>query len=156
MITFEKLTKVHEASVLSIQLSDAHVKFASTPSDFLSDSTPSIDKIVVKYKNEIIGFFMLDLNYSQQVDFCSDKDLGFRTLALDSRTHGKGLGTECMKLLPKYAASNYRARDYIYLTVNCQNFAAKACYEKAGFEDTGEIYLGGPAGPQHIMRIKIA
>ncbi len=37
-----------------------------------------------------------------------------------------------------------------------QNQAARACYLKGGFEDHGEQYLGGPAGPQHIMRGKIA
>ncbi|MDF4902775.1 GNAT family N-acetyltransferase, partial [Vibrio parahaemolyticus] len=25
-------------------------------------------------------------------------------------------------------------------------------YLKAGFEDTNELYHGGPVGPQHIMR----
>ncbi|WP_264905642.1 GNAT family N-acetyltransferase [Vibrio sp. STUT-A11] len=156
MITFEKLTKAHETSILDIQLSENHVKFASTPQAFLSDSTPHIDKVVVRYKGDVIGFFKLDLNYSEYFDFCSSNALGFRTLALDTRMQGKGLGTECMKRLATYVASNYAMRDYIYLTVNCKNTGAKVCYEKAGFEDTGKLYLNGPAGPQHIMRRKVA
>ncbi|MFW1170057.1 GNAT family N-acetyltransferase, partial [Vibrio parahaemolyticus] len=30
------------------------------------------------------------------------------------------------------------------------------CYCKCGFEDTGELYLGGPVGPQHVMQRKVA
>jgi len=156
MITFEKLVKAHESAILAIQLSENHVKFASTPQAFLSDSTPQIDKVVVRYKGEVVGFFKLDLNYSEYFDFCSGNALGFRTLALDSRMQGKGLGTECMKQLAIYVERNYEMRDYIYLTVNCKNIGAKVCYEKAGFEDTGKLYLNGPAGPQHIMRRKVA
>ncbi|EOX4457812.1 GNAT family N-acetyltransferase [Vibrio antiquarius] len=156
MITFEKLNKAHEASVLTIQLSDEHIKFASTPKAFLSDLTTSIDRLVIKYNDEVVGFFKLDLNYSDNHSFCSDHDLGFRTLALDTRVQGNGLGTQCMKQLPRYLADNYPARGYVYLTVNCKNLGAKACYSNAGFEDTGKLYRGGPAGPQHIMRRKIA
>ncbi|OKQ17094.1 GNAT family N-acetyltransferase [Vibrio antiquarius] len=156
MITFEKLSKAHEASVLAIQLTEKHVQFASTPQAFLSDSTPNIDKVVVRYQGEVIGFFKLDLNYSECFEFCSDNALGFRTLALDSRMQGKGLGTKCMKQLATYVELNYTMCDYIYLTVNCKNTGAKVCYEKAGFEDTGKLYLNGPAGPQHIMRRKVA
>ncbi|WP_259346563.1 GNAT family N-acetyltransferase [Vibrio rotiferianus] len=156
MITFEKLNKLNEASVHLVQLSELHENFASSPQAFLSDSAPMIHKFIVKNNDEVIGFFKLDFGYSNHFDFCSSNDLGFKTLALDSRVHGKGLGTKCMEQLPEYIASNYPQYEYIYLTVNCKNLGARACYIKAGFEDTGQLYLNGPVGPQHIMRRKIA
>lgn len=41
------------------------------------------------------------------------------------------------------------------LTVNARNPAARAVYLAGGFADTGELYLGGPAGPQHVMRLPL-
>ena len=155
MLTIERLHPSHEASVLAIQLSDEHIKFASTPCTFLSDPAPAVDKHIIRNNDDIIGFFKLDLGYSQEHVFCSDSDLGFRTLALDSRYQGKGLGSQCMKLLPLYVAEQYPEFEFIYLTVNCKNMAALACYQKGGFADTGKLYLSGPAGPQHIMRKNI-
>jgi hypothetical protein len=38
------------------------------------------------------------------------------------------------------------------LTVNLKNEQAIAAYEKMDFKTTGELYYGGPAGPQQIMR----
>ena len=39
---------------------------------------------------------------------------------------------------------------------NLRNTAAIRAYIKAGIEDTGDIYSGGIAGPQHIMRLQLS
>lgn len=155
MITFEKLDDSHQSLILAIQLSDIDITFASTPQAFLSDTDDSVERFVVKYDGEIVGFFKLDLHYSKTRNFCTEHDLGFRTFALDKRVQGRGLGTLCMKQLPTYLLQRHSNRAYVYLTVNCKNLGAKACYQNAGFEDTGKLYLEGPAGPQHIMRRRI-
>jgi len=39
----------------------------------------------------------------------------------------------------------------VVLTVNHRNPAAIATYLKGGFAQTGQDYLDGPFGPQHVM-----
>ncbi|WP_370737075.1 GNAT family N-acetyltransferase [Vibrio ruber] len=69
---------------------------------------------------------------------------------------GQGIATQAINLLPAYVAQYYPDFEVLQLTVNCRNKAAYHCYSKCGFEDTGELYLSGPAGPQHIMQRKVA
>ncbi|MGU3192760.1 GNAT family N-acetyltransferase, partial [Vibrio cholerae] len=88
--------------------------------------------------------------------FCPSDGLGLRFFVIDKSQQGKGLGTKAVKALFDYLKKSYPSFKSVYLTVNCQNQAARTCYLKGGFEDNGERYLGGPAGPQHIMRGKIA
>jgi RimJ/RimL family protein N-acetyltransferase len=47
-----------------------------------------------------------------------------------------------------------RARTLV-LTVNVRNPAARAVYVRGGFVDAGELYLGGSAGPQHVLRLHL-
>ncbi|GAM64435.1 histone acetyltransferase HPA2 [Vibrio ishigakensis] len=54
--------------------------------------------------------------------------------------------------LPRFLQETYSDYHAVYLTVNCKNPAAFQCYLKAGFVDTEELYLGGDAGPQHVMK----
>lgn len=61
-----------------------------------------------------------------------------------------------LRALPSYLNESYPERSAVYLTVNCRNVAAYQCYLKAGFQDTGNLYHGGPAGPQHIMMLHVS
>ena len=56
-----------------------------------------------------------------------------------------------MVALKTYLPPRYPDRRRVWLTVNPDNPAAIAIYRKAGFTDTGEIWLHGRAGPQMIM-----
>ena len=42
-------------------------------------------------------------------------------------------------------------RRLLLLLVHCRNSRGVAVYRKAGFVDTGELFGGGRAGPQHLM-----
>ncbi|MCF7481565.1 GNAT family N-acetyltransferase [Vibrio sp. J1-1] len=106
--------------------------------------------------NKAVGFFILDLSYSETYNFSSGKALGIRSLLVDHRSQGKGIATQAIKLLPDYVRSHYPDFSVLQLTVNCRNKAAYYCYSKCGFEDTEKLYLSGPAGPQHIMQRNIA
>ncbi|ANO32802.1 acetyltransferase [Vibrio breoganii] len=155
MIEIERLNSSYVPSVKDIQLSDESVRFASTADDFLLDGSDTTHLHVIKHHGLVVGFFKLDTAYASTYSFCSKNSIGLRTLALDQRQQGKGLGTKSVEALGDYLANHYQSYDFVYLTVNCKNPAAVACYRKGGFEDTGELYLGGEAGPQHVMRRKI-
>ncbi|GEA50963.1 N-acetyltransferase [Vibrio inusitatus NBRC 102082] len=155
MIEIERLNSSHVPCVKDIQLSEQSVRFASTTDDFLLDISSTTHRYVIKQHHLVVGFFKLDLAYESTYHFCFKNSIGLRTFALDQRQQGKGLGTKTVEALLCYLTNHYQAYDFVYLTVNCKNAAAISCYRKGGFEDTGEIYLGGQAGPQHVMRRKI-
>ncbi|MEZ9698395.1 GNAT family N-acetyltransferase [Vibrio sp. 10N.261.46.E12] len=156
MIIIEKLEESHVTLVQAIQLADEQVKFAGTAAEFLLDGSDTTHLHVIKSDNEVVGFFKLDIAYAEHYEFCPEGSIGLRAFAVDKNQQGKGLGTGAVKALFPYLKANYAKYDSIYLTVNCKNPAAFNCYKKGGFEDSVKQYLGGAAGPQFIMRGRIA
>ncbi|MEZ9884225.1 N-acetyltransferase family protein [Vibrio splendidus] len=156
MITIERLEESHVALVQAIQLAHEQVKFAGTAAEFLLDGSETTHFHVIKSDNEVVGFFKLDIAYAEHYEFCPEGSIGLRAFVLDKNQQGKGLGTGTVKALFPYLKANYSAYESIYLTVNYKNPAAFNCYQKGGFEDTNQQYLGGAAGPQSIMRGQIA
>ena len=156
MVTIEKLDDSHLEFVKSIQLADEQVKFAGTAKEFLLDDSGTTHLHVIKFNNDVVGFFKLDTAYPASYEFCPKGCIGLRAFAIDKNQQGKGLGVGAVKALFLYLKAEYASYHSIYLTVNCKNPIAFSCYEKGGFELINEKYLGGAAGPQFIMRGKIA
>ncbi|MGF1720792.1 GNAT family N-acetyltransferase [Vibrio kyushuensis] len=152
MITIEKLHESHFDTVRTITLADDQIKFAGTADDFLTQESDTTHLHIIKDQDAIVGFFKLDTAYSSTYDFCPESGLGLRAFVIDNKQQGKGIGTKVVTALFPYLKNHYASFDSIYLTVNCKNPNAKACYLKGGFEDTEKQYLGGAAGPQTIMR----
>ncbi len=155
MITIESLKKSHIERVKSIELAEGQIRFAGTAAAFLLDGSKTMHLHVIQSGGDIIGFFKLDTAYSTNYDFCPEGSLGLRAFALDKNQQGKGLGTQSVKALLPYLKAHYGMYHWIYLSVNIKNPGAVTCYKKGGFEDMNKLYLGGDAGPQHIMRGKI-
>lgn len=106
---------------------------------------------MIKHNDQVIGCFKIDIAYAESYGFCIEGSIGLRTFLIDAKQQGRGFGTLAVKALFPYLKENYANYPRIYLTVNCKNPAAYTCYQKAGFHEAGEHYLGGAAGPQHIM-----
>lgn len=155
MVTIERLTASHINEVKSIELTEEQIQFAGTAQDFLKDKNESVLLYIIKSDNHVVGFFKIDTAYPKTYEFCPSGNVGLRAFAIDKKQQGKGLGTKAVKALLNFYQDQNNGNSHIYLTVNCKNPAARVCYLKGGFEDTGELYLGGPAGPQHIMRAQI-
>ena len=156
MVTIERLAQAQIESVKKVKLAEEQVKFAGTAEEFLKDASETTHLHIIKLDNEVVGFFKLDTAYGESYEFCPESGVGLRAFAIDNSQQGKGVGTCAVKALFPYLKEHYASSfEFIYLTVNLKNPGAIACYEKAGFEKTGELYLGGAAGPQHIMRGKL-
>ena len=151
MIKLEKLNASDIPVLPSITVHDDQVKFVGTAKDFLADKNESTHLHVIKHNDQLIGCFKIDIAYADDYDFCTEGSIDLRTFLIDARQQGRGLGTSAVKALFPYLKENYANYPRLYLTVNCKNPAAYTCYQKAGFHETGEQYLGGAAGPQHIM-----
>ncbi|MDN3611149.1 GNAT family N-acetyltransferase [Vibrio ostreicida] len=156
MITIEKLNESHLEAVKRVTLSDPQIAFAGTAEDFIAQRSDTTHLHVISHQKMVVGFFKLDLAYASKYEFCPEQALGLRAFAIDQKQQGKGLGTLSVQALLRYLAKHYSAYKHIFLSVNVKNPTARACYLKGGFEDTGELYLKGPVGPQHIMRAPIS
>ena len=58
-----------------------------------------------------------------------------------------------MAALPGLVTRELPGARTVVLTVNVRNQVARQLYLRHGFTDTGELYLGGSAGPQHVLRL---
>ncbi|WP_115718960.1 GNAT family N-acetyltransferase [Gallaecimonas mangrovi] len=151
MIAVEPMQAHHQAALLAVELTPEQVKFAGTASDFWADTRSGISRYLITWQGQVIGFFKIDFHYSNHYDFCRRKALGLRAYAIDRRQQGKGYGSQAVAALLAHLKPLSVDFPCIYLTVNAKNPGAIRCYQKGGFTDTGEHYLGGKAGPQHIM-----
>ena len=151
MIKLEKLNASDAAEVGNITVRDDQVQFVGTAKEFLADKNEATHLHVIKHNDQVIGCFKIDIAYAESYGFCTEGSIGLRTFLIDAKQQGRGFGTLAVKALFPYLKENYANYARIYLTVNCKNPAAYTCYQKAGFHETGEHYLGGAAGPQHIM-----
>ncbi|EKF9769914.1 TPA: GNAT family N-acetyltransferase [Vibrio cholerae] len=156
MLKIERVSESHINTIKMVSVADEQLRFVGTATEFLQDSSDTSHLHVIKHDGSIIGFFKLDIAYSESYPFCPSDGIGLRFFVIDRKQQGKGLGTKAVKALFSYLKMYYSSFNSVYLTVNCKNLAARVCYLKGGFEDTGEQYFGGPAGPQHIMHGKIA
>ncbi|MEL6423276.1 MAG: GNAT family N-acetyltransferase, partial [Pseudomonadota bacterium] len=79
--------------------------------------------------------------------------VAIRNFFVAPHAQGRGVGTNACRAAHALVRREYPTAKGICLTVNCRNRAAYRVYEKAGFVDTGELYVGGRSGPQHIMLV---
>ncbi|MFO7804729.1 MAG: GNAT family N-acetyltransferase, partial [Paracoccaceae bacterium] len=65
------------------------------------------------------------------------------------------IATDTAVQLKPYLRQHYPQARGIFLTVNLRNVGARDIYLRGGFNDTGEQYLEGGAGPQHILYLPL-
>ncbi len=157
MISIEKysVNREHEANLLSVKPEQSEFTVGNVD-DVISSLKEHEHPHLIISNDEVVGFFLLDLSYTETYGFSDSKALGVRALLVDRRFQGQGVATKAINLLPSYVVKHYPDFQVLQLTVNCRNKPAYNCYCKCGFEDTGDLYLGGSVGPQHIMQLKVA
>lgn len=153
MITIEKYTPCRYAQAIELQVTEAQAQFTvDNIGEKLASLKPTEQAHLILNDDHAVGFFLFDTAYSEDYDFCPQASLGIRSLLVDHRYQGKGIGKQAISQFSDFATRHYPTFEFLYLTVNCRNKSAYQCYLKAGFEDTKVLYHGGPVGPQHVMR----
>ncbi|KZN14269.1 MULTISPECIES: GNAT family N-acetyltransferase [Marinomonas] len=151
MIHIEKMTTKHVGRVIDLNVLPDQQRFVGPMTDSLALANAQVRPYIICDQEDIVGFFIVDTVFSQSHDFADSHDLGLRKFFIDQAYQGKGFAGQALRALDDHLEEAYPRYKRIFLTVNCLNIAAKACYEKAGFKDTQTLYEGGPSGPQHIM-----
>lgn len=143
-------------AVLALGLGPGQDQFSGAPARTLplGDANASREHVVIVRGEVPVGYFQLDRNSVPGAPGGPDV-IGLRALLVDVAAQGQGVASGAMAALPAYVRSRFPERRRVALTVNVTNPAAIAIYRRAGFADTGEVYRGGPAGPQHVLVLDV-
>ena len=117
---------------------------------------PLSDAMAILADSRVIGFYRLDRAPNAVTGRpLAQPHLGLRAFLIDHRRQGRGLGTRAVRACCDDAGRRHPRHRLLALTVNCRNHAAVATYRRAGFEDSGELFHGGAAGPQHLLLYRL-
>ncbi|MBL4831059.1 MAG: GNAT family N-acetyltransferase [Aliivibrio sp.] len=156
MITIEKYSDSRKVQTHQLSVTTEQSQFTvSNIAEFLGCLASHEHPQLILSDDQVVGFFILDTQYNNHYDFCPSEAIGIRGLLIDQRFQGQGFAVQAILAMPAYISKKYSTFSSIYLTVNCRNEPAYNCYLKCGFKDSGHLYYGGAAGPQHIMSYAI-
>lgn len=141
--------------VLGLSLHEAQQPFVAPIAQTLTELHPRLSAHLIEHGDLVAGFFLIDQDYALHYPFASADSVGLRSFFIDQRFQGLGLAKRSLLALPDYLRAQHMAAAAVFLTVNCKNEAAIPLYRQCRFEDTGELYLDGGYGPQHIMRLAL-
>ncbi|UTV29171.1 GNAT family N-acetyltransferase [Photobacterium atrarenae] len=156
MIRIEAMKPHHLDEVIQLSVSDEQLPFVGTIDEILVNIDSVVHPHVILSDDHVVGFFLVDTTYANNYEFAESGSLGLRGYLIDQQYQGQGFGKSAVQQLSGFLAQAYPQFRQMYLTVNCKNPGAKHCYLSGGFEDTGSLYHGGAAGPQHIMKLMFA
>ncbi len=142
------------AALLRLRVHPPQTDFVGPVAVALADAEqcPGSEPMAILLGNSPIGFYRLE-QHARRIadrDFGADA-LGLRSFFIDADRQGQGHGARALDALLADLGRRYPAAHQLVLTVNCRNHAALALYRRAGFVDSGELYHGGRAGPQHLL-----
>ena len=118
----------------------------------LAERDPARHPYVLVEDGAPVAFLVLD---ETPPDADPSADLLLRGFFVDAAAQGRGVATRAVAVLPQLVRRDFPAARSVVLTVNVRNPAARAVYVRGGFVDEGRLYLGGSAGPQHVLRLAL-
>ncbi len=149
------LDRTQVARVAHLTLRDDQTRYSLPPAEALMQDGP-FDHFMIGTSDMAVGYFRIDRDYAGHMDFALPGELGLRAFSIGAAFQGRGLASAACHALGPVLAARYPWAASVALTVNRANAAAYRCYLAGGFADTGALYLGGRAGPQHIMRLELS
>ena len=145
-----------EVQVRQLTMQPQQQPFIGDLDALLQSQEPGISRHVMVQNGQAVGFFRLDTRFSTSHPFAPESALGLRSVFVGSNYQGQALAKHALQAMAAYIRHLGLPASQLYLTVNCKNDAAYQLYQRCGFVATGELYLGGGYGPQHIMYLALA
>lgn len=142
------------AQVRALRVAPSQVKYVGNFAFNLDDALldPLSEAMAVLADDVVIGFYRLDFAPRAVIGrTLGAPSVGVRAFAIDMQFQGRGLGIRATHAMCADLQQRHPGRRLVVLAVNCSNRIAVAAYRNAGFIDTGELFTGGRAGPQHVM-----
>jgi RimJ/RimL family protein N-acetyltransferase len=144
------------AAVLALRVAPGQERYSGTPALTVpaADREPGREHVVILRDGAPVGYFQLDTAGVPGAPKAPEI-LGLRGFLIDISVQGQGVATAALARLAPYVRERFPDHRTVALTVNLTNPAAIAVYRRAGFVETGAIYHGGTAGPQHVMLLAV-
>ncbi|MGO1073803.1 GNAT family N-acetyltransferase [Lysobacter sp. CA199] len=146
-------------AVRALQVAPEQLQFVGDTAYNLDQTRldPNSEAMAVLAGERVVGFYRLDFSVAAIAGRpLGEPSVGLRAYVIDRREQGRGYGSAAMLACAEDLRRRYPDRRLLALTVNVRNRSAYGAYLKAGFADTGELYHGGSAGPQHLMLLRLA
>jgi RimJ/RimL family protein N-acetyltransferase len=118
-----------------------------------AEADPEREPVAILADGEPVGFFVLHRGPAAGELAPDRRDVLLRAFLVDARAQGRGIATRALAALPDFVAESLPGVHRIVLSVNVKNPVAIRTYARAGFADSGRLYLGGAAGPQHVFEL---
>lgn len=138
-----------------IAVHPTQIQYSGTVAEAFETAEAGVDFHMILQDAVPVGFFKIDREYGKRYPFAAPDGLGLRAFMIDRGAQGAGIGTRACRALPAYMAAHYPGRRALWLTVNIANPAAYRAYRKGGFDETGDIWPHGDAGPQNVLVMHI-
>lgn len=155
MIALHPLGPGDRARVERFAVAPEQERFSGRPADAFDHPEPGVDLHAIAEAGRVVGFFKIDRRYPDAHPFARRDEIGPRGFLIDRREQGRGLASAAVRALGPYLAARHAGAPAVVLTVNRANPAAIACYRRGGFTDMGDLWHGGRAGPQHVLRMPL-
>jgi ribosomal protein S18 acetylase RimI-like enzyme len=141
-------------AVLALSVHPAQLDYVGAIADMLADAEISTNSepMAIVHDAAVVGYYRIERNASAVAGRSfAEPTLGLRSFFIDAAEQGKGLGRRALGAIFADLAVRHPEHVRLVLTVNCSNTPALGLYNRAGFEDSGELYHGGRAGPQQLL-----
>lgn len=148
--------EIHREALNAFDLDDGQKKFTAMPSDALKicEEDPGRTPVVITASTTTVGFFVLHVGENIRNFTSNPNAMVIRALSINQSEQGKGYAKEAMLQLPAFVSTHFPEINELILAVNFKNEPAKNLYEKAGFQDRGQI-MHGPVGPQYVLHYDV-
>lgn len=138
--------------VLELAPLRSQLRFSGRPSETLpaAEADPARRPVAMVERGCPVGFFVLHRGPVAGLA-PGPADVLVRGFMVDAAHQGRGVATAALARLPEFATAAEPQTQRLVLGVNVRNHVARHTYLRAGFEDTGHLFLGGALGPQHVL-----
>ncbi len=159
MISIVPLQQISMDEVMTLAVADVQIPYVGHIHELIRNSVGKSGETqwVICCNDHPVGFYILDADYARDYPFCPEASVGLRSFFVDVNHQGQGIAKKSLeKIVNTYLQDSGTDSQSapLYLTVNCRNTLAYELYLAVGFTDTKKLYLGGAAGPQHIMKAR--
>jgi GNAT superfamily N-acetyltransferase len=141
-------------AVLALAVHPGQLPFVGHVSDSLADVhvCPESEALALLHEEAVVGYVRIDRRATALGDHpLAEGAVALRSFLIDASRQGQGLGGAALEAIRRYVTVRHPDRKRILLTVNVRNAQAVRSYLRAGYRDSGELYHGGRAGPQHVL-----
>jgi GNAT superfamily N-acetyltransferase len=119
------------------------------------DADPRRLSVAILVRAEPVGMFALDRGgYLRECDD-DPRAVLLRAFYVAPEHQGHGYGRAAVAVLPSFVRDHLPDVRRVVLTVNHENPGAIKTYLAGGLTDTGQNYLGGAAGAQHVFELRL-